>query len=746
MDSRKRSLFSSALLTTAGVATIFSSQIHAKELEEVLVTAQKRTESVQDIPLTVAVVDGETLQEFSINNATDLANNVPGLTLSPAPQGLSAPNIRGLGTGVGAENIEQSVGLFIDGVWTGKVRNLQTALHDVERVEVIKGTQTSQLGKNTSLGAIMLHSKRPENENGGFVQGEYDFELETNTLSGVGNWGTEFGNYRVSYKRVGEGEGYVENTRLGGTEPKLEQQSLRLSGLWDPSDRLSIFLTYTYDDRDSPGYAFQVSADPFGWYSAITGDNDVSLDDQRKSSNTYGNNGRDFDEQSGHWAVAEVSYSVSDLTTLVSVTGYNEYENERYYDADFSNADWLEEYKDSDFEQFSQEFRINSSAFDGKVNYLAGLYYVQHNFKSFEETHFAQNLDYFPLGNGAFASTGPARGYSNYEQDVDSWSFFTNTAIELSERWLLTVGLRYSDESQNLVWERVYTQDDSAIFVGNPNTDPAAFQTPSTFISTVLSPPFAETELEQSKDNIDGSINLQYQFGETGNVYASWATGSKSGGFTTSASSPADAEFDTEKAETAEVGFKTELLNGSMRMNAALFRTEIEDFQSVTFVGTGFLTSTIPVESKGVEFESMWAATEKLTISGSATYADAKNTDTNTTPAGAPRWTAAVSLSHVEPISQKYTLQSNISANYQHERFVQGGETFEAPSITLVDTRVALLPTSEKWEVALMVRNLFNEQEMNFGFALPFYGAVYGTEIASENSPRTVSLQARWNF
>ena len=115
-----------------------SSPSYGQMLEEVIVTAQKRSESVQEIPLTVAVVTGETLEQFSINNATDLAQSVPGLEISPAPQGLSSPKIRGLGTGVGAENMEQSVGLFLDGVWTGKTRDLQSALFDVARVEVIK--------------------------------------------------------------------------------------------------------------------------------------------------------------------------------------------------------------------------------------------------------------------------------------------------------------------------------------------------------------------------------------------------------------------------------------------------------------------------------------------------------------------------------------------------------------------------------------------------------------------------------
>ena len=160
---------------TAVASLLLCTQAYAQVLEEVLVVAQKREQTAQEVPLTVAVIDGEALRQFAINNTTDLARSVPGLVLEPAPQGLSLPKIRGLGTGTATENLDQSVGLFIDGVWSGRPRDLQAALFDVAKVEVINGTQTSQLGKNTSLGAILVMSSRPEDESGGYVSGDYDF-------------------------------------------------------------------------------------------------------------------------------------------------------------------------------------------------------------------------------------------------------------------------------------------------------------------------------------------------------------------------------------------------------------------------------------------------------------------------------------------------------------------------------------------------------------------------------------------
>ena len=130
-------------------------------LEEVIVTAQKRVENIQDIPITVNVVSGELLDNFTIRNTNDLAASVPGLIIQETPQNLSQVTIRGLGTGAGGESLDQSVGLFIDGIWAGRIREFQAALFDVERVEVIKGAQTTLLGKNTSLGAINIITRRP---------------------------------------------------------------------------------------------------------------------------------------------------------------------------------------------------------------------------------------------------------------------------------------------------------------------------------------------------------------------------------------------------------------------------------------------------------------------------------------------------------------------------------------------------------------------------------------------------------
>lgn len=752
--SRNRDLTKRTLSTAVAAASmLLCTQSYGQGmLEEIIVTAQKRTESVQEIPLTVAVVTGDTLEQFSINNASDLARSVPGLEIEPAPQGLHAPRIRGLGTGVGAENVEQSVGLFIDGIYSGKPRDLQSAMFDVGRVEVIKGTQTSQLGKNTSLGAILIYSNRPEDENGGYAQAEYDFELGSTIFTGAGNLATDFGNYRLAVSLVDE-EGYVENQRVGGDDPAREEYSVRLSGQWDIGSKVELYASYTYDDREVTGMSFEVSEDSQGWYEGLTGDTDTRLNNERKTWTNLANDGKDFDEQESHRAVIELAYDISDSLDFISLTGYSEYDNTRRFDSDFSTLDYADSFRDSDFDQFSQEFRFNGAAFNGLMDYVAGFYYMENHFKNYQGDSFEQ-VAFLPLQSPLYAASGPSSGAINYEQDIETWSVYANGALNLGERWRLTVGLRYTDETKDLEnWSTEWFEDESSFYLGiDPENGifaplpPAALPpgTPPTFFQAA-SPPFDSTDRSHDEDNVDGSINLQYAFSDAGNVYASWARGSKGGGYSTSAG-PDSEPFDTEEAETTELGFKSELLGGGLRLNAALFYTEIDNFQSVVWTGTTFDSAAIPVESKGMEFESMWAATDSLTLALSATYADAENTDTDESLQGAPEWSAALSVDHSLALGSDFELRTNAQVNYRGDIYTQTGETYEAPAITLVDLRVALAPVNSQWELAVMARNLFDEQKFAFGFAMPLVGDFFGVDTGSYNRPRTVAIQARYNF
>ena len=232
--------------------------------------------------------------------------------------------------------------------------------------------------------------------------------------------------------------------------------------------------------------------------------------------------------------------------------------------------------------------------------------------------------------------------------------------------------------------------------------------------------------------------------------FVSWATGSKSGGFSVDVARPEEAEYDTEEAETLEVGLKTNLARGAALLNASLFYTEIEDFQVNTFVGDGFLTETVPAESKGLELEGQWLATRNLVLGASATYADAEEKDSGLRLPYAPEWAASVNARYEYPWSSADLLwRLEGIVNYRDEQYQQRGERALDGALTLLDLRLALASANEKWEVAVLGRNLL-DQKTSFGFDYPFFGGNIlpegTTTIGSLNRPRTIALQGRYHF
>ncbi|MDX1734689.1 MAG: TonB-dependent receptor, partial [Halioglobus sp.] len=502
-------------------------------LEEVIVTAQKRAENVQDIPVSINVVTGELLDSFSIRNTNDLGDSVPGLTIQQTPQNLSQVTMRGLGTGSGGESLDQSVGLFIDGVWAGRIRDFQASLFDVQRIEVIKGTQTSLLGKNTSLGAISVISNRPGSQFGGYVQGDYEFEFGSVFLTGALDLPTALGDFRIAANVVSE-EGYVDNRATGNEVPEREQTTVRASGAWAIGERGELLVSYQWDDLEILGDTFQPDVDSTGLLQAMDPTADIGVDTTKDGLTSFGSTGDAEDEQDSQRALVQYDHQLGDFQ-LTALSGWSEYRNDRLTDSDFLSVDYLTTVYESDNEQFSQELRIASPQ-DQRLNYVAGLYYLDS-----EMTYSTLTEARFPP---PFLLSGLPLDTTNlrlYEQDTTVWSAFGQGQLQLADHWHATLGLRYTDEEKDAVWER------RRLRTGISG---------SAIIADILAPVVPLTELSRSEENLDGSINLQYDFDDAMIGYLSWARGSKSGGFSTEVAVPANAEYDTEEAETTELGIK----------------------------------------------------------------------------------------------------------------------------------------------------------------------------------------------
>jgi iron complex outermembrane recepter protein len=702
---------------------------HAAEaaLEEIIVTAQKRDENVQDIPLTINVVNGAVLDRFNIRDTNDLASSLPGLVIQQTPQNLSQVTVRGLGTGAGGESLDQSVGLFIDGVWAGRIREFQASLFDLERVEVIKGSQTALLGKNTSLGAVSLVSRRPGDELAGYIQGDYESEFGSRYANGAVDIPTDFGNYRLAFNNVSE-QGYVDNETTGNEVPQRNQSTGRASAQFDIADESNLLLLYQYDDLNIQGDTFQPDNDAEGFIAGMDPTANIDIDRTKNAWTSHADNGDADDKQDSQRAIAEYEQAVGEYL-FTALSGWSTYDNQRLTDSDFLSVDYLTTSYDSDNEQFSQEFRLTSPA-GQRLDYVAGLFYL------YADMHYSSILDASfppPYLLGGLPLDGANQ--LNYEQDTQVWSPFGQLNLALAERWRATLGLRYTDEEKSATWGRERTRS------AGPLSD---------ILADLLYPEVPPTDLNRSEDNVDGSINVQYSIAESATTYLSWARGSKSGGFTTEVALPENAEYDTEEADTTELGIKSLLAGGAAMLNASLFYTEIQNFQIISFTGTAFITESVPAESQGLEFEGRWAATDALALGASATYADARQTDTDTRLPYSPRWAVALNATYVYPwqnAALEWRLDSAL--NYRDTQYMQRDERGRDGPLTLFDLRLALASADDTWELALLGRNLL-DQATSFTFDYPAFGGTtlpYGsTTIGSLNRPRTVALQARYTF
>jgi iron complex outermembrane receptor protein len=308
--------------------------------------------------------------------------------------------------------------------------------------------------------------------------------------------------------------------------------------------------------------------------------------------------------------------------------------------------------------------------------------------------------------------------------------------LYLGDHWRTTLGLRYTDEQKDATWAQVRLRS------GGPLAD---------IVADILAPVVPPTELDRSEDNLDYSLNIQYDINDDMMSFASWASGSKSGGFSTEVALPEEAEFETEEAETAELGVKINSAGGAALLNATLFHTQIKNFQVVSFIGTGFAIFTVPAESQGLELEGQWAVTQDFMLGLSGTYADATEKDTGKRLPYAPEWSASLNAQYQIPWQQQSLVWLFGGVlNYRGEQYMQSEERNLDDALTLLDLRVALASADNSWEVALMGRNLLNE-ESSFGFDFPFFGGrgdipAGVATMGSLNRPLTVALQGRYTF
>ncbi len=679
-------------------------QLSPVGLEEVIVTAQRRAESLQDAPISIVALSGETLETRGIQGLTDLQADVPGLIPSRHPNSAATVRlfVRGIGQGNDQITYDPKVALYVDGVYMARFQGLAVEVAELERIEVLRGPQGTLYGRNTTGGAINFITRAPQLGEFGFRQdltaGNRDrFSSRTRVNVPMG----EKAAAELSYLRVRE-DGFVRNAGTG--VPRFgdqDRQVWRAAFLWQPNERVD--LRYTFDQSELEDTPVWMAAVPL--YPA-------EADRPTVSSPTVTDLIANDIAGLGHNLT--VAFEINESLTLKSITSYREFSNFTYmpyHPGLLAPPPFLINIVDMDQDQVTQEFQLIGTAFDSRMEYVAGAYYFDESAASHDTnvlplTAGGMRIDRHPTAdNGAFAVYGQA----------------TYTPSAFSERLHLTGGGRWSQD------EREATKQDT------------------TTLANGMVVPAPRGTADRTFTDFSPSAAVVYDITDDLSVYAKVATGYQTGGFNLTASTMARfAEgFGPEYADSYELGLKSIWFDNRLRLNAALFTTERTDMQvsvpdpnnlsvtdmfnagKATINGFELDVAARPVPALDLSLAYAWteARFDRITNSLGQNVKDLYAYDQ------VPRHKASVTAGYEWPGTRLGVPSASVTYSYQSKMDASPSIGAVIGSYGLLDARVGLaeIPVAGgNLRFSLWGRNLTDEEYQIFHFIYVVPTAMFG--------------------
>jgi iron complex outermembrane receptor protein len=801
--------FAQAFVLAAAFGTVPAfAQSQELMLEEVIVTATKRERSLQDVPISVAALTGETINNMNIRNLEDLATYVP--NFSKGESGIGpVMQIRGIASGVN-QGFEQSVVLFVDDIPLSRAPLARMPLFDLERVEVLRGPQNVLFGKNAIGGAVSFITARPTEEFSGKASLLYGWKYDDYEAIGIiSGRMTDNLNGRLSVRAAGYG-GYYDNRLNGREEEDRTEGTVRGMLSWEPTDNLDVLFKLEHNRVEGDGLGTEIISgyrnplpqsltNPFGGMdfaeaAAFTafltgqdiGSTQISQDRVRDS------NMNEFYDLTMDTAELIVNWH-HDNFTMTSVTGWVEYSEDRLYDGDASGVDVIAQDFNEDYKQFSQEIRFASPGGE-TIDWIAGAYFQTWEQKGDEIWRIDDEnlltalgalspaLSYF----GVMANSTSAKAFKNTS---DTWAVFGQLSWNVSDNFRLTLGGRYTDEKKKGerfldIYNSVTGQFDLAQAITGAcvfNTDyytlglysaenwlpgcvPGEFVQPGGY-------PIHAIEDKISEGEFTPSFIAEWFVRDDNMLYFKVDKGFKAGGFDAKGALVKNYLFLPETVWSYEIGSKNTLAGGRAELNIAAFYMDYSDLQTTSFDGqAGFnVGNAAQATIKGVEIESRWRATDGLTLFGSLGYLDAKfdeytgascnawysliTGETVCDRSGnrfsyAPEWSANLGLDWVTSAWGSFDFRTTFDVLYESEYFTDSTHevTIIQDGYAMLNLRLAL--ESDNWVFALLGKNLTDEDVVEFGSTLPNSGVYFGTPAFTGfmKPPRTVAVQVQYRF
>ncbi len=739
-----------AFLAFAGTSAVSSVAIGQEAssgavLEEVVVTSRRYEESVSDAPLAINVLSQGFLENNRIDRQDDIFNYTPGATYESFSKLQPTASLRGLTAPTpGNPSSESSIQTVIDNVVVTKDFMKGAALYDLARVEVLRGPQGTAFGRNASAGLLHFVTNRPDfDSTSGSVTAtigsdeRYEIDGHYNTpLSETAALRISFNHEQEDGQTTGfifnEASQQIEN--IGGIDGE-ENTALRLQLALRPSDSFSanFKLEYSADRDESP---IRELCDPggalgnFGLFDTpqLRASTENACDTPFEAFISESNDTIQQNPDSGLGlpdnvdfkldrdiltATAEFSWALENGLTVTSVTGYMDADTDNLSDIVGSASDINWQAVTNDGDSFSTEIRIDNTASDSSIQWLAGAYFLKDEETRTETLNFAAR----DQRGFVFVPTVLFRGGTN---ETDSYSVFAEVSFDLSDRATLTYGGRYLNDDKDYL-SRASGQGFSGQIAGIPGVGTVCGAIPG------LSPPddicplltFGDFPISDSWDSYISKLSLDYEISDTLKAYALFSEGFKSGAFQPDALNAAQASVITQPEESTnfEIGLKGE--SSRYRYALTVFDITLDDVQTVNQVPIGddgaffgAISNVGEITTTGIEFDGAFAITENLILSGGFALQDTEigggTVDPSglidpatgqpvsfdgLRPGGAPDWTFNIALDYTIPLASGSTINLRADARGRDDVFFQTRNRFEIMNGALVESEDLLRPT-----------------------------------------------------
>ena len=734
-------------------------------VEEIIVTARLREEDQQNVPVSAYVIS-DRIENQALFSLSEISQVVSGVKFEPTGRS-NEQYIRGIGSGNNA-SFNQSVALFTDGVYHGRSRTSgAAALLDLDRIEVLKGPQSTYFGNNAIAGAISLISRKPGDEFNASSRALYG-DFEQYALEGA--VGTRFGeSFSMRVAAIGNGQsGYLRNVASGNDTPDEDNYAARVSMLFEPSENFDALLKLEGSQYDQKGGLVQqaegcppdarFATGPFcaallaaGGPTGINNDNNAFPDGQTT----------ELDTAEG---VLTLNYRFSERVTLTSISAYHTYDYNLQVAGNPSPTPLITAAVPEDFDQISQEIRLASDT-DGPYDFLVGLYYLDEDLQARQDTNFL----FFPPP-AALAAFGPIGQRVDFSLPAKTYSLFGSAGMSVTDQLKVSAGLRASRVEKDINQSILYGTATQAYGGVVPYADPTLQAVASTMTPFGIA---GTQSASRDDDAVTPSAQVQYTPAEGVMTYVSYARGFKAGGFNgvDLSGNPANLPYDPEYVDAYELGLKTQWREGRVTFNIAAFRSEYDDLQVVanTFGPTGAIVSAVrnaaSAISQGAEVEFRWLPTANFQMRLEGTYLDAYyDSYTNAGPtqaqqraglriqdlsgqptALAPELSGSLVGTYTQPIGSNFSLTTELSVFGSTDYFLGGSgvndDLLRQPGYARLDARVGF--GNQRWVFEVIGKNLTDESIRLAGSAVP---TSLGSVIVSREAPRAILGQIRYSF